>query len=237
MKLIYIPSRIIILYSLTVCVLSLFFISLNNNAVFTKKLIKLPGVGFLINQREKIQHKAQVITLNYAIPDFTSLVNFLNSPNESGQEAQNYLSYYQMVSNTFPDLPEGYAVLGLLYFYMGDETRAIENFKMAAKLNPNSFYAYYNLGLLYLIKAEYQEAADALKKAVGCDPKKVIENIYSSRIYVQLIGAMTKDQKKDVANLQDDYEAALKYLAITKYCLDKNINQRTNLGRLALKIL
>ena len=236
MKIIFIPSRIIIFYSFVVCILSFFFISLNND-LLTGKLIKWPGVGFLVKQREKIQHKARIITLNYAIPDFTSLVNFLDSPQESGDsQAQSYLSYYQMVSNIFPDLPEGYAVLGLLYFYTGDETRAIDHLQTAVKLNPNSFYAHYNLGLLYLKKARYQEAADALTKAMGCDPKKVIETIYSSRIYVQLIGAMTESQKKNVANLQNDYKTAFKYLAIAKYCLDKNITQKTDLGRLALKI-
>lgn len=229
------PSRILIFYSLTVFLLSGFLIFLSH-ASLTEKLIKWPGAGFLINQREKIQHKARIITLNHAIPDFTSLVNFLNSPNSADSIAQNYLSYYQTVLNIFPGLSDGYAVLGLLYFHMGDETRAIDNFKTAVRLNPNSFYAHYNLGLLYLKKAEYQPAADMLQKAISRDPKTVIESIYSSRIYVQLIGAMTEVQKKDVANLQDDYKRAFKYLAMAKYCLDRKITQKTDLGPLALKI-
>ena len=235
MKIIFMPSRIIIFYSLTVSLLFGFLISLNHTSL-TRKLIKWPGVGFLINQREKALHKAQIITLNHSIPDFTSLVNFLHSSRQADSVAREYLNYYQMVSNTFPDLADGYAVLGLLYFYMEDETRAIDHLQTAVKLNPNSFYAHYNLGLLYLKKARYQEAADALTKAMGCDPKKVIETIYSSRIYVQLIGAMTESQKKNVANLQNDYKTAFKYLAIAKYCLDKNITQKTDLGRLALRI-
>ncbi len=212
-----------------------FLISLSN-ASFTKKLIKWPGVGFLINQREKALHKAQIITLNHSIPDFISLINFFNSPSQVDSIARDYLSYYQMVTSTFPDLADGYAVLGLLYFYEEDETRAIDHLQTAVKLNPNFFYAYYNLGLLYLKNARYQEAADTLTKAVECDPRKVIEKIYSSRVYVQLIGAMTESQKKNVANLQNDYKTAFKYLAIAKYCLDKNITQKTDLGRLALKI-
>ena len=44
------------------------------------------------------------------------------------------------------------------------------------------------------------------------------------------------DKENVVKNLKEDYEEALKYLTIGKYCLEKHITQKINLGRLALKL-
>ena len=60
---------------------------------------------------------------------------------------------FERLSEEFPELPEPYNNLAVLYDKMGQEQKAIKLFKLAILNNPNYTLAYENLADLYLFLA------------------------------------------------------------------------------------
>ncbi len=60
---------------------------------------------------------------------------------------------FERLSEEFPELPEPYNNLAVLYDKMGQEQKAIKAFKLAILNNPNYTLAYENLADLYLFLA------------------------------------------------------------------------------------
>ena len=60
---------------------------------------------------------------------------------------------FERLSEEFPELPEPYNNLAVLYDKMGQEQKAIKSFKLAILNNPNYTLAYENLADLYLFLA------------------------------------------------------------------------------------
>ena len=60
---------------------------------------------------------------------------------------------FERLSEEFPELPEPYNNLAVLYDKMGQEQKAIKSFKLAILNNPDYTLAYENLADLYLFLA------------------------------------------------------------------------------------
>ena len=69
-----------------------------------------------------------------------------------------------------PNDPDKLTTLGMLYGRYGEYQEAIEPFKRAAKLDPESFEVYHNLGLTYFRLRRFAEARCPLEKAVSLRP-------------------------------------------------------------------
>ncbi len=65
----------------------------------------------------------------------------------------NAVVLFERLSEEFPELPEPYNNLAVLYDKMGQEQEAIKSFKLAILNNPNYSLAYENLADLYLFLA------------------------------------------------------------------------------------
>ena len=63
------------------------------------------------------------------------------------------VSLFERLSEEFPELPEPYNNLAVLYDKLGEEQKAIRSFKLAILNNPNYTLAYENLADLYLFLA------------------------------------------------------------------------------------
>jgi len=65
----------------------------------------------------------------------------------------NAVFLFERLSEEFPELPEPYNNLAVLYDKMGQEQKAIDSFKLAILNNPDYALAYENLADLYLFLA------------------------------------------------------------------------------------
>ena len=65
----------------------------------------------------------------------------------------NAIFLFERLSEEFPELPEPYNNLAVLYDKMGQEQKAIDSFKLAILNNPDYALAYENLADLYLFLA------------------------------------------------------------------------------------
>ena len=78
----------------------------------------------------------------------------------------NAVFLFERLAEEFPELPEPYNNLAVLYDKMGQEQKAIDSFKLAILSNPDYALAYENLADLYLILAKetYLEGINKSKK-------------------------------------------------------------------------
>jgi len=75
------------------------------------------------------------------------------------------------VNGVFPGLvQEGYFNLGVYYSDTGRVDEAIEQFKVAIRINPHYVRAYNNLGITYTKKGMLNEAIAVYRKALSIDP-------------------------------------------------------------------
>ncbi|MBW1740486.1 MAG: tetratricopeptide repeat protein [Deltaproteobacteria bacterium] len=65
---------------------------------------------------------------------------------------------------------KNYNNLGVTYYLQGDLKQAVEQFKTAIQLNPNSIESYVNLGIIYKKQNRFEDALKAYKKAVSLKP-------------------------------------------------------------------
>jgi tetratricopeptide (TPR) repeat protein/transglutaminase-like putative cysteine protease len=81
------------------------------------------------------------------------------------------LEDYKKAINTFSKATnaEGSYMLGLAYFYDGQQAEAIPHFKKAISLDPYDARAYKELGKIYLDQANYIDARNYIERAVDLD--------------------------------------------------------------------
>lgn len=66
---------------------------------------------------------------------------------------------------------DSYNALGSLYAERGDLERAIQQFELAAGIDPKSAYVQNNLGYAYFLQGRYDEAYQAVRRGLALDPK------------------------------------------------------------------
>jgi tetratricopeptide (TPR) repeat protein len=176
-----------------------------------KTLRKIPWLRSMVVQRDQVAANAQVQTLNYFIPTFEYLCEFIKDPGKFDQNRlrgwDGYLDYYEKVTATFPDLAEGYALAGFFYFYAGDVQRAVESYEKACFLNPYVFWPHYNLGILEMRLGRYSQAAASFTQALRTNPKVNLKFIFTSKLYQQIL-LTTNFNYNPAQSLQQGYQDA-----------------------------
>ncbi len=66
---------------------------------------------------------------------------------------------------------DSYNALGSLYAERGDLERAIQQFELAAGIDPKSAYVQNNRGYAYFLQGRYDEAYQAVRRGLALDPK------------------------------------------------------------------
>ncbi len=166
----------------------------------------MPVIYPLAQTEEKLKLKAKMATLNYSLPNFAALNNFLINPRKDKSTTQSFIEYYERVNQSLPDIAESYGMLGVLYYYSGQISQARDALLKAHELNPRFFWHVYNLGLLYREENNEAEAVKYFKMAVSLPPQETVKTIYTSRIYRQILGEI--QQEKIVSDLKSAYTKA-----------------------------
>jgi len=188
--------------------------------------------------------KSQFVTLNYYIPDLSSLTAFINSNAPLTHEhITHYQSYYQKVAE-ITHSAEAYSMLGFCSFYEGDFESSAQFFQRSLTLNPTFFWNYYNLGLILLKSGQNEKALVILSEGLKLNPLETLKTMVSSPIFIQIY---TSDSAKGnnvinylFNNLQQGYAQA-KALALmscvkTNTCKTIENIKNIDLNTLPLKI-
>ena len=134
-----------------------------------------------VEKRNKIRH------LNGISPDFTQMNNFLT--HQVPKPAMNwvpYKNYFELVLRYMPQDAIAQELLGYVYYYMGQENKAIALLKSASNFSDNLFWPNYNLGVIYYKKGMYEQSFDYMSKAIAANPQGTVGYMYSSVMYRQI---------------------------------------------------
>ncbi len=167
----------------------------------------------LSKERQQLEFRAKVVTLNYDIPPFNDLLVFAKDPqNANNQNLSQYVRYYRKVTGLFPSMGDAYHFLGYCYYYLGQYQEAILSYQKAIELSPNLFWSYYNLGLILFKAGQFENAAPFFLKAVSFRPKEIVNEMVTSAAFRQIMSEQNFDFKMD-SSLEKSYDNTYYLLA------------------------
>ncbi len=102
---------------------------------------------------------------------------------------------FTKTTQQFPQLALPHSRLGLILHLAGEPERAIEEYRVALKLNPKLAPAYNNLGNALLGQGRYEEAATAFREAT-----KVLPNFFGAQLKLAVVSGK-------LGNFQEAIEA------------------------------
>lgn len=155
-----------------------------------KSLSRWPFLSWLIQERDKTYLNAKYIELSERMPSLEYLVKFMFGVDRAHPESlRDYLPYYQLIINYFPDTSEAYGMLGYCYFYLGEINKSEEMFFKARALNKDYFWYSFNLGIIHAKLNHIKEADLYFQEAREMDAglfQKTLNLLAHSSIFQQI---------------------------------------------------
>jgi len=180
------------------------------------KVVGLPPVKALVQQREKVQQKARAVTLNHFMPaSYEYLLGLADGTVEPEENKFNqYVIYYKKVTEYLPNMPEAYALLGFCYAQLGRQVLAIEHYQRALDLNPRVMHYYLNLGILFLEKGEVLTAKTLLEKGAQASLDDTLRFESTSRIYFPFIQEGEAFTQNVIQQARNNYRKTFRLLIV-----------------------
>lgn len=142
--------------------------------------------GFAVRNLESFRHKAlprfsmlrvwpdkavmeSRVTLervNIHLPDFAALAAMNRNSGNSRGQLENYLRYYQYLTDAMPDRFDAHLAQGYCEYYVGRYSDAERSFLKALVLRSDHFWTYYDLGMMYFNGRVYPAALKYLNRAI-----------------------------------------------------------------------
>jgi len=132
-----------------------------------------------------LQHFKKAIDLK---PNFSDAINNMGTLYSRMKEWDKALGCFQQaISNIEYQTPHyAYHNMGLVYFYKGDYTSAIENYQKALKQAPSYVNVYYDLASAYIALNRFEDAVEVYKKAASLSPQSMQANFGLARLYIKM---------------------------------------------------
>lgn len=175
---------------------------------------------FFIGDQFKVQSDMQA--LNRIMPQFEPLADFMEKGNPIDEDTlDDQVLYFKSVLQYMTGFSAAHEMLGLSYFYQGKVDQAEESFHKAVESNPETFWFYYNQGVFYYKKKDFAKSVESFQKALRCDPKKTIQFMAFSKIYLPIFMASKLDLNNElIKRLQEGYSWAYRFI------IDSYLRQR-----------
>ena len=202
-----------------------------------KKMSRNFFIDHIRVEREKVQSRARVTTLNHLMPDSYAVLMKLveNDGNKDGDNLQPYVDYYEKIVEYIPANAEAYAMLGFCYYYQGRMDESIAAYRKAAALNPHFFWSHYDLGLVLFKRNRFSEAAEVLQNALNTRPENTLKELSSSQVYLGILKTTPGLDDDLTRNLENAYRDGYVLLGLSLKALGQNeAAQKTLLQAAAL---
>lgn len=127
----------------------------------------IAGILVLIVNFQAIAGNAQAETLSRLMPSFRSFADYvLEGKPIPVKELKDARFYFRKVNEYREPRPDTYALLGWVYYQLGEVNKSIDAFSKAIELNPVYFWNYYNLGVIYYERGDLARAQEFLGKSL-----------------------------------------------------------------------
>jgi len=122
----------------------------------------------------------------------------------------------------YANFAECYHQLGLAWFRLGDNEKALEKYNKAVSLTPNEAVLYSNMGIIYYQRKDYQKAVELYQKAISIDPHYADAHMNLGSMY-GLLGDFEKSlfYLKKSLEYDPNNASAYYYLGLTYRNLNK----------------
>jgi len=123
--------------------------------------------------------------------------------------------YEALVRGVRADVPEDQGYLGDIYLARGREEQAMERYRFALKLNPDSARVQIRLGTLYAGRKQVEQAAECFRAAVDLLPRSTVPLFNLGSLYLragrsfEAIPPLTRALEIDPGSLDARYTLAL----------------------------
>ncbi|MDR0872954.1 MAG: tetratricopeptide repeat protein [Prevotellaceae bacterium] len=137
------------------------------------------------------------------------------------KEYDNAIMFFEK-SITKSHIEPNYTNLATALTEKGDYEKAVEHFKTAIRLNPNSYRAYHNLGTAYLKQENNELAIETFRKAITINP-------YISDAYINLATIYGKQDSilQTIENLEQAIRLNPHNVATSSYQTPYSLDNRT----------
>ncbi len=176
----------------------------------------------LKSQYKQARNKA----LNELSPDsFDDLVDMIESKIKlSNERLTAYLNYFKEVSQFSPTRVDAVGLAGFCYSYLGNDSKAIEQYEKAAQDYPQFIGFHHNLAVLYFKNHHYEKTVEEVDKIRSVDPKESLRYILSfSKPYAFMM--LRKMNKKGISieeQFKKMYQNAARLKEISEAFIGKN---------------
>jgi Tfp pilus assembly protein PilF len=155
-----------------------------------------------------LQHFKKAISLKSNFSDAVNNMGILYSKMKEWDKALG--CFQQAVSDVLYRTPEfGYHNMGLVYFYKGDYSSAIEKYQKALQLAPSYTTVYYDLASVYIVLDRYEDAVECYKKAAELTPQLGQANLSLARLYIKMNKQQeARDELKNIIEFDPRSQAA-----------------------------
>ena len=166
-------------------------------------------------QKEFAQVKLRL--LNHFMPSSYEELLWVNGGGKEfdPKTLEKYSRYFQTLKWILPKHSEPYELLGVCYYYLGQDEKARKVLEKAVELNSNFFWSRYNLGVFYLKKQDYPRAAGHFKAALGVSPQETMAQIFQSKIYQDILRSNHLTAERLANQLRLGYQQAMIFLKLS----------------------
>jgi tetratricopeptide (TPR) repeat protein len=167
---------------------------------------------FFIGNNFKMSSDIQA--LNRIMPSFEPLVAYNEQGKLINEEVlDQQVLYFKSVLRYMTGFSAAHELIGITYYLQGEGSLAERSFKDAVKTNPDMFWFLYNQGIFYYKKKNFSLATESFEKALACDPKKTLQFMFVSKIYLPLFISSKLDLGNTLAQrLQEGYASAYQFI-------------------------
>jgi tetratricopeptide (TPR) repeat protein len=200
---------------------------------------KLPGklsLSQLVWGTQKVEDKIKLVNINHLRPSLELWASFFKTRQRpAGRYLEENVKYYEKIAEYGMAKEDVYHMLGLCYYFLGQEERAIVSYGKALALNPAFFWSRHNLGLILFRRAQYKAATDILKDTVTLEPRLTMQKIAGSRVYGEIIRSIGEFNYPISESLQDGYRDCYQIIVLSCYRM-KNFQETFRWAQAAISL-
>jgi tetratricopeptide (TPR) repeat protein len=187
----------------------------------------LIGLSFLFIDYQKLWVGSHIRESRYLQPkSFAKFVAFLDSPQSTDPSVlKEYVYYYESVLRHVGERADAYAIVGVLEYYLGQPSKALQRFQRAIDLSPRIFWYYYNAGIIAYQQGYEEEAIGYLKQGLGQNPKHTLSLMSAeSPAYGPLLSMAGMTPAMLSNHLRAGYRDGYRLLALIYYNNEENVD-------------
>jgi tetratricopeptide (TPR) repeat protein len=183
------------------------------------------AAGALLSHQKHLLWHANAAALSRLQPPYEYLVRFADgqAPFDRKKLEGHRLFFFQLL-NVLWDRPDAHGMLAFCEYHLGNNDRAIAEYKRALLKAPYFIWFNYNLGILYYQKKDYTNAAKYFNEAVRSEADVVLRFIMASKLYMDALTSVPGFNQTLAERLSEGYRDSYKMLVLS-YFHQKRFNE------------